>query len=172
MASKMTQIMEEDKSEDELLVCESCSIVVNLMLEPDYGPMLIADCDTCNVLCCRACLDTEKIGRCVLCVGQECYDTCQICGYEDDEDRRVGKCGGLCGRLICSENCCATDEVDVCGDLVSPCFWGNAIWCTDCWDKEVADLRREEEQRLGTSSEEIAAAKIEAAKKIQRAWRE
>ena len=70
----MTQIMEEDKSEDELLVCESCSIVVNLMLEPDYGPMLIADCDTCNVLCCRACLDTEKIGRCVLCVGQECYD--------------------------------------------------------------------------------------------------
>ena len=65
---------EKEEEEEELLVCESCSIVVNLMLEPDYGPMLIADCDTCRALCCRACLDTEKIGRCDLCVGQECYD--------------------------------------------------------------------------------------------------
>ena len=68
----VTELKEEE--EEELLVCESCSIVVNLMLEPDYGPMLIADCDTCRALCCRACLDTEKIGRCDLCVGQECYD--------------------------------------------------------------------------------------------------
>ena len=66
------------QSEDELLVCESCSKVVNLMLESDYGAMLIADCDTCRALCCRACLDTEKMGRCVLCVGQE--------SNQDDEE--------------------------------------------------------------------------------------
>ena len=104
--------------------------------------------------------------------GDKKYDACEICGYEDDEDRRVSKCGGKCGRLICSENCCATTDVDVCGEMVSPCFYNNAIWCITCWADEVADLRREEEERLGASSEEVAAAKIEAAKKIQRAWRE
>ena len=26
---------------------------------------------------------------------------CEICGYEDDEDCRVNKCGGKCERMIC-----------------------------------------------------------------------
>ena len=63
---------EIEDSEDE--TCESCGKVVDLKLESDDGPMLIADCNTCRALCCRACLDTEKVDRCVLCVGWESDD--------------------------------------------------------------------------------------------------